>query len=57
MLFRSVFAADLLATDIEHEFSVGELDKKQRDSLMTLVLMLKGATHIVIHDSNELPED
>lgn len=53
----AVYAADLLATEIETDFARRGIDPKQRAALMTLVLMLKGATHIVIHDSNTLPED
>ena len=52
----AVYAADMLATEIEHEFACNEIDPKQRAALLTLVLMLKGATHIVIHDTDKLPD-
>ena len=53
-------AADLLertASVLHKEFALNEIAPETLAMLRHLALMLKGATHIVIHDTNELPED
>ncbi len=56
----AVIAANVLATNVEYEFSAGKLNEEQRNilkSLMPLAMKLKSATHIVIHDTPDPRED
>lgn len=56
----AVIAANVLAMNVEYEFSTGKLNEEQRNilkSLMALAMKLKSATHIVIHDIPDPRED
>lgn len=53
----AVRASDLLAVAAEDAYALGDLTPVQRTLVVSLAKMLKGATHIVIHDADQLPED
>jgi hypothetical protein len=53
----AVRAGDMLAAAAEKAFATGDITSVQRAMLVGLARMLKGATHIVIHDTATLPED
>lgn len=53
----AVRAGDLLADAAEEAYATGDLTSVQRTMLVGLARMLKGATHIVIRDADQLPED
>ena len=50
-------AADFLENAAYSDFACGDITPETLSLLRHLATMLKGAAHIVIHDSNELPED
>jgi hypothetical protein len=53
----AVRAATLVDTAANGEFEQGNIDRNTLSMLRHLALMLNGATHIVIHDADELPDD
>jgi hypothetical protein len=53
----TVRAGDLLAAAAEDAFACSSIDAVERSKLIWLASMLKGATHVVIHDADELPDD
>lgn len=53
----AIRASDLLAAAAEAAYTAGDLTPVQRTLIVSLARMLKGATHIVIHDADQLPED
>lgn len=53
----TAFAADLLLSEVDRLASKGLLTRRELDAYYSVAHALKSATHVVVHDANQLPED